>query len=141
MHEARLYLSAHQMDGGHLKYIKGMTLFPLYREILQEYLATMEQLNNKIKAFDVRIEELSKTERYKYNVGKLACFAGITRSRALAIVAEIGDFRRFAKPMNFAAYLCLVPGEKTSGKKHIVTVTEVARELSCFILRHDERFD
>ena len=38
----------------HLKYIKGMTLSPLYREILQEYLATMEQLNNKIKAFDVR---------------------------------------------------------------------------------------
>ena len=40
----------------HLKYIKGLTLSPLYREILQEYLATMEQLNNKIKAFDVRIE-------------------------------------------------------------------------------------
>lgn len=40
----------------HLKYIQGMTLSPLYREILQEYLATMEQLNNKIKAFDVRIE-------------------------------------------------------------------------------------
>ena len=27
----------------HLKYIQGMTLSPLYREILQEYLATMEQ--------------------------------------------------------------------------------------------------
>lgn len=61
---------------------------------------------------------MSKTERYKNNIGKLACFTGITRSRALAIVAEIGDFRRFAKPMNFAAYLGLVPGEKSSGKKH-----------------------
>ena len=101
----------------HLKYIKGLTLSPLYREILQEYLATMEQLNNKIKAFDVRIEELSKTKRYKDNVGKLACFTGITRSRALAIIAEIGDFRRFLKPLNFAAYLGLVPGEKSSGKK------------------------
>lgn len=101
----------------HLKYIKGMTLSPLYREILQEYLATMEQLNNKIKAFDVRIEELSKTKRYKDNVGKLACFTGITRSRALAIIAEIGDFRRFLKPLNFAAYVGLVPGEKSSGKK------------------------
>ena len=51
------------------------------------------------------------------NVGKLACFTGITRSRALAIIAEIGDFRRFLKPMNFAAYVGLVPGEKSSGKK------------------------
>ena len=110
-----------------------MTLSPLYREILQEYLATMEQLNNKIKAFDVRIEELSKTKRYKDNVGKLACFTGITRSRALAIIAEIGDFRRFLKPLNFAAYVGLVPGEKSSGKKHNVAVTAVARELSCFI--------
>lgn len=106
----------------HLKYIKGLTLSPLYREILQEYLATMEQLNNKIKAFDVRIEELSKTKRYKDNVGKLACFTGITRSRALAIITEIGDFRRFLKPLNFAAYLGLVPGEKSSGKNKNVSL-------------------
>lgn len=78
----------------------------------------MEQLNHKIKAFDARIEELSKTEKYHDNVGKLACFMGLTRSRALAIVAEIGDFKRFVKPMHFAAYLGLVPGEQSSGDRH-----------------------
>ena len=35
----------------------------------------------------------------------------------MAIIAEIGDFRRFLKPLNFAAYVGLVPGEKSSGKK------------------------
>lgn len=78
----------------------------------------MEQLNHKIKAFDARIEELSKTEKYHDNVGKLACFMGLTRSRALAIVAEIGDFKRFVKPMHFAAYLGLVPEEQSSGDRH-----------------------
>ena len=54
---------------------------------------------------------------YRRNIGSLACFTGITRSRALAIIVEIGDFRRFAKPMNFAAYLGLVSGEKSRCKK------------------------
>ena len=36
---------------------------------------------------------------------------------ALALVAETGDFHRFAKAEQYAAFLGLVPGERSSGDK------------------------
>lgn len=79
------------------------------------YLATLEQLQWKIKAFDVRIEEMSHMEEYDVRSTRMPCFLGITRNRAISILSETGDFGRFRSPASFAAYLGLVPGEKSSG--------------------------
>lgn len=99
----------------HLKYLKEISLSPLNRECLNEYLATLEQLREKIKAFDVRIEEMSHMEEYDIKSARMSCFLGITRNRAMSILSETGDFNRFRSPASFAAYLGLVPGERSSG--------------------------
>lgn len=45
---------------------------------------------------------------------------GIGRINAFALLATIGDVRRFERPEKLAAYLGLNPGQKTSGKgKHV----------------------
>lgn len=107
--------TAKEWTGAHLKYLREIRLSQLNRECLNEYLATLEQLQEKIKAFDVRIEEMSHTEEYDVKSARMSCFLGITRNRAMSILSEIGDFSRFRSPTSFAAYLGLVPGERSSG--------------------------
>ena len=107
--------TATKWSAAHLKYLRDISLSPLNRECLDEYLATLEQLQGKINAFDARIEEMSHMEEYDVRSTRMSCFLGITRNRAISILSETGDFGRFRSPASFAAYLGLVPGEKSSG--------------------------
>lgn len=100
----------------HLKQLREFALSDLERETLDEYLATMQMLSAKIKAFDERIEELSHKPDYEVRVSQLACLCGITRKRATSIITEVCDFNRFAKPSGFAAFVGLTPGEDSSGE-------------------------
>ena len=87
----------------------------LYAEILQEYLLTYDNLTNKLERFDKRIEELASNETYQENVHKLSCFIGVKTVTALAVLTEVGDFKRFASAQHFASYIGLTPGEDSSG--------------------------
>lgn len=102
----------------HLKWLKGLKFNdPVEQEIINEYLSSYTYLCDKIKAMDVRIEELASEKQYCENVKKLRCIKGIETNVALTLLAEIGDFNRFSKPTDFAAYLGLIPGEQSSGDK------------------------
>ena len=99
----------------HFKWIKELTCTEKQREIINEYLATYESLNNKIDALDVRIEDFSKQERYAETVKKLTCIKGIKTHTALSFTTEVSDFNRFESAEKFASYIGLTPGEKSSG--------------------------
>lgn len=102
----------------HLKWLKDLKFNdPVEQEILNEYLSSLTFLSDKIKSMDVRIEELASEKQYCENVKKLRCIKGIETNVALTLLAEIGDFNRFSKPTDFAAYLGLIPGEQSSGDK------------------------
>ena len=102
----------------HLKWLKDLKFNdPVEQEILNEYLSSLTFLSDKIKAMAVRIEELASEKQYCENVKKLRCIKGIETNVALTLLAEIGDFNRFSKPTDFAAYLGLIPGEQSSGDK------------------------
>lgn len=105
----------------HLEWLRKLELDWLLRETLDEYLATYGQLSDKLAAFERRIEELAKSDRYREDVGKLSCFVGIKTYSALAILVETGDFERFPSAGKYAAYLGLVPGERTSDEDRNVT--------------------
>ncbi len=81
----------------------------------------MSSITYIVQTYDKRIEELSRTERYVENVGKLCCFSGIATHTALSLLVEVGDFSRFKDAPHFAAYLGLVPGENSSGDKQRYT--------------------
>jgi len=105
--------------GKHIKWLKSLNPGGILQESLDEYLITYEYLADKVERMDKRIEELAGGERYQENVKKLSCFMGVKAHTALSAIVEIGDFRRFAKPEQFAAFLGLVPGEDSSGGKKI----------------------
>ena len=101
----------------HWKWLKKLELSALYREVLDEYMASYEEQTAKIERFDQRIEELATQERYAEKVKRLGCFLGIKTHTALSLIVETGDFARFAKGNIYAAYLGLAPGEDSSGPK------------------------
>ena len=98
----------------HLKWLKQLEMSALYRETLDEYMASYDEQTAKIERFDKRIEELASQERYQKKVEKLSCFLGIKTHTALSLIVETGDFERFAKGNVYAAYLGLAPGERSS---------------------------
>ena len=99
----------------HLKWLRSLTLDGLYAEILKEYLLTYDNLVDKLDRLDKRIEELAAGETYRENVQKLSCFIGVKTVTALAVLTEVGDFKRFASAQHFASYIGLTPGEDSSG--------------------------
>lgn len=98
----------------HLKWIKKLEVRDLYKETLDEYIASYEEQEAKIERFDKRIEEISEQVEYHEKVKKLSCFLGIKTHTALSLIVETGDFERFTKGNVYAAYLGLTPGENSS---------------------------
>jgi len=117
-HNYRYDATRNHWTQAHLKWLRALKPEGLYQEILSEYLATYDQLTDKLKRLDKRIEELAADTDYQENVRKLTCFLGIKTQTALTTVVEAGDFKRFPTAQKFASYLGLVPGEDSSGASH-----------------------
>ena len=100
----------------HITWLNKLELEPMYRETLDEYLASYEEQEAKIERYDKRIEEIAAEERYQKNAKDLGCFLGIRTHTALSLIVETGDFKRFAKGNTYAAFLGLAPGEHSSSK-------------------------
>ena len=110
----------------HLKWLKKLAVpNALYRETLNEYLATYEELEAKFERYDKRIEEIAEQAEYQDKVKKLKCFLGIKTHTALSLIVETGDFERFAKGNQYASYLGLAPGENSSSESiHRLGITK-----------------
>ena len=98
----------------HVTWLKKLELGPMYRETLNEYMASYEEQEVKIGRYDKRIEENASEVHYQENAKKLSCFLGIRTHTALSLIVETGDFKRFAMGNTFAAFLGLPPGEHSS---------------------------
>lgn len=118
-HDYRYDQTVNHWTKAHLKWLRDLKPEGVYGEILMEYLFTYDQLTEKLERFDKRIEELANGESYREDVHKLTCFIGVKTVTALAIITEVGDFRRFASAQHFASYIGLVPGENSSGDSRI----------------------
>ncbi len=99
----------------HLTWLSRLSLDPILKETLQEYLSSYRQLSDKLDAFDRRIEEFAQLDAYREKVEQLRCFVGIKTYSAMTILVETSDFQRFRTAAHYAAYLGLVPGEHSSG--------------------------
>ena len=100
----------------HVAWLKKVELDPIYRETLNEYMASYEEQETKIERYDKRIEEIASEARYQEKVKKLVCFLGVRTHTALSLIVETGDFNRFAKGNTYAAFLGLAPGEHSSSE-------------------------
>ena len=101
----------------------------LYKETLDEYMASYGEQEAKLERLDKRIEEISGQSRYHEKVKRLECFLGIKTHTALSLIVETGDFERFAKGNQYAAYLGLAPGENSSSDSiHRLGITKAGNK-------------
>jgi transposase len=112
------YENDHYWTGLYLKWLRGLKFEQvLEQETFEQYLSHLEDLTERIKRMEKRIEEVAKQDEYREKVRKLRAFRGIDYLTALALVCEIGDFRRFPSAGAFMSYLGLVPSEYSSGAR------------------------
>mgnify|MGYP001058937334 CR=1 FL=1 len=112
------YETKRYWTGAHWKWMHGISFSqPMHQETFATYCARIRELENRIALMEDRIVEIARSERYRDMVDLLRCFKGIDYLIALALVCEVGDFRRFPSAASFMAYLGLVPREHSSGEK------------------------
>jgi len=87
-------------------------------EILQELVSEIHQelaaLDERISSYDRRIRNLFRTNEMCQRIGKIEGIGPIT---ATALVAAVGDQSCFKNGRQFAAWLGLVPKQRSSGGK------------------------
>ena len=89
------------------------------RVVYEEYRSQIWALEERLRRLEQQIQQTAESSRYQAAVSKLRVFKGIDYIIALAVVCEIGDFRRFANAKAFMAYLGFVPSEYSSGGRRI----------------------
>lgn len=86
----------------------------LTRELLADLQEEMVALDKRIKAYDIRIEHVFKTNPECQRIGAIE---GIGPIAATALVAAIGNVHEFKNGRHLSAWLGLVPKQHSSGGK------------------------
>lgn len=84
-------------------------------EALEDVVAIIASLTEKIRGYDRRIEQLCK-ESYPQETKLLRQVPGVGALTSLTFVLTLEDPRRFEKSRSVGAYLGLVPGKDQSGE-------------------------
>src|SRR6202008_4102119 len=88
---------------------------PAQQIVLQDYIHAVEDAEARRDRLTRQIEELMPSWPMAPVVEALQAMRGVALVVAVTVVAEVGDFRRFAHGRQLMAYLGLVPSEHSSG--------------------------
>jgi transposase len=102
-----------------LAYLRWLTTVkfehPAQQIVLQDYIHAVQDAETRRDRLTGQIEELLPSWSMAPVVAALQAMRGVALVVAVTVVAEVGDFRRFANPRQLMAYLGLVPSEHSSG--------------------------
>jgi transposase len=90
---------------------------PLAQLALEQMLVHLDGVDRQIDALDRDLEKVARSERWAPVTSALRSFKGVSTLTALGLIAEIGDFARFAHPRELCAWLGIVPSEYSSGSE------------------------
>jgi transposase len=88
---------------------------PAQQIVLQDYIHAVEDAEARLERLEREIEGLLPTWSMAPVVEAVQAMRGVGLIVAVTVVAEVGDFSRFANPRQLMAYLGLVPSERSSG--------------------------
>jgi len=110
-------------DGGgtwtqaHRRWLAGQRFEHVSTELAYlDALAAIDGLLARRAALDERLSLLAAEPDHWPTVARLRCFRGIETLSALVLHLEVGDFGRFRRPAQLAAWLGLVPSLHQSGE-------------------------
>ena len=90
---------------------------PAQQIAFQDYVDAVTDAERRLKRVEEQIAALLSEWSLRPVVEALQAMRGISVITAVVLVAEVGDFTRFANPRQLMAFFGLVPGEKSSGEK------------------------
>jgi transposase len=82
-----------------------------------DYLAAVDAICQRRDTVDQALSELAPDSPWADTIARLRCLRRIHTLAAVGLCAEIGEFERFAHPRQLAAFLGLVPYERSSDEK------------------------
>ena len=90
----------------HLAWVRRQRLADsLAQEALSHLIAHLDALDAQLAALGARLEQVARSEPWSDPVRWLCSFRGISTHTALGLLAEIGDFRRFASARELMGFL------------------------------------
>ncbi len=114
----RVYSGRTSWTQAHRRWLAGLAFdHPAQQIVFQEYIHAIDDAAARRDRLTGQIGELLPSWPMAPLVAALQAMRGVALLAAVTLVAEIGDFRRFANPRQLMAYLGLVPSERSSGKK------------------------
>lgn len=87
------------------------------RDSLDLLITQVESIRQTLLQATRKVRGLSCSERYRCEYELLTSIPGIGLSVAMALLTEIGNFKRFRNEREFASYLGLIPTSHSSGGK------------------------
>jgi transposase len=102
----------------HRRWLAGLRFaHPAQQIVLQEQIEAIAEAERRRDRLGEQIRALVPVWPMAPVVAALQAMRGIAFLSAVVLVAEVGDFRRFASPRQLMAWLGLVPAEHSSGTK------------------------
>jgi transposase len=118
LRHGRVFTGRKAWSPAHRRWLAGLRFaHPAQQIVLQEQTDAVAEAERRRDRLDEQIKELVPDWSLAPVVAALQAMRGIAFLSAVVLVAEIGDFRRFANPRQLMAWLGLVPSEHSSGAK------------------------
>src|SRR3954447_731680 len=86
------------------------------QQAFDDYLFAVDGIDRRIGVLEAELDRLAHEGPHRDLVARLRCLRGVDTVTALGLVAEIGDFARFATAEQFMSFVGLVPSERSSGQ-------------------------
>jgi len=120
--KALLLRQGHRYSGksswtlAHERYLARVSFpYPAQEIAFAEYRQAVREGHERVERLTEALRTQSQQWRLKPLVAALASLRGIDFVAAVTLAAEIGDFRRFARPCELMGFLGLVPSEYSTG--------------------------
>jgi transposase len=85
--------------------------------VLQEYIIAVEEVEQGVRRLEQLIQDTAANSPHAPVIQALQALRGVQAIAAATIVAEVGDFTRFAHPEQLMAYAGMTPRESSSGDR------------------------
>jgi transposase len=113
----RVYEGGSTWTNAHRRWLAGQRFEHVPTELAYlDALAAIDGLLARRAALDERLSLLATEPQHWPTVARLRCFRGIETLSALVLHLEVGDYARFQRPGQLAAWLGLVPSLHQSGE-------------------------
>ncbi|MFD1394190.1 IS110 family transposase [Lacticaseibacillus jixianensis] len=115
-HGLKCESSANKWTQAYMTWARTLPVSDVLRDVIDEELLQISELEEKIARYDQTIEQFSHNERYEEPVQALTCMKGVALTTAMTLHVEISDFKRFKTAPAFMSYAGLNPSEHSSGE-------------------------